>query len=162
MWQMWLLFFIMGFFCPFTPLTAQKWKFQKNEQNAWRYHHLWQVYLNHDHMLHCSWDLTHDRCNCYFSFWAIFHPFTHNRSKMKNSRKWKKGLEISSFYTIVPKIMIKCYTVPEIHHKTDKTYFSFWAIFCPVTPLTARKIKISKNEKSLEISSFYMCPKNYD
>ena len=31
---------------------------------------------NHDHMLYCSWDMVHDRCNCYFSFWAIFCPFT--------------------------------------------------------------------------------------
>ena len=31
---------------------------------------------NHDHMLCCSWNMAHDRCNCYFSFWAIFCPFT--------------------------------------------------------------------------------------
>ena len=30
---------------------------------------------NHDHMLHCSWDMAHDGCNCYFSFWAIFLTF---------------------------------------------------------------------------------------
>ena len=30
----------------------------------------------HDHMLYCSWDMAHDGCNCYFSFWAIFCPFT--------------------------------------------------------------------------------------
>ena len=27
-------------------------------------------------------------------------------------------------------------------------YFSFWAIFCPFTSLTAQKIKIKKNEKT--------------
>ena len=30
--------------------------------------------------------MTHDRCNCYFSFWAIFYPFTPltaQRSKFK-------------------------------------------------------------------------------
>ena len=31
---------------------------------------------NHDHMLHYSWDTMHDRCNSYFLFWTIFHPFT--------------------------------------------------------------------------------------
>ena len=31
-------------FCPFTPLTAQKSKFQKNEKNTWRYHHFTRVY----------------------------------------------------------------------------------------------------------------------
>ena len=30
----------------------------------------------HDHMLYCSWHVVRDRCNCYFSFWAIFCPFT--------------------------------------------------------------------------------------
>ena len=29
---------------------------------------------NHDHMLHCSWDMARVGCNCYFTFWAIFSP----------------------------------------------------------------------------------------
>ena len=54
--------------------------------------------------------------------------------------------------------MIRCYTVPEIWHVTDKCYFSFWANFCPFTPLTAQKIKIlKKGKKTLEISSFDIC-----
>ena len=35
--------------------------------------------------------------------------------------------------------------------------FSFWAHFCPFTPLTAQKIKIKKIKKTLDISSFYTC-----
>ena len=31
---------------------------------------------NNDHRLYCFWDMARDRCNCYFSFWAIFCPFT--------------------------------------------------------------------------------------
>ena len=31
---------------------------------------------NHDHLLYCSWNMTCDRCNFYFSFWGIFCPFT--------------------------------------------------------------------------------------
>ena len=38
-------------------------------------------------------------------------------------------------------------------------YSSFWAIFCPFTPLKTKQI-IKK--KHLEISSFYMCTKNYN
>ena len=36
-------------------------------------------------------------------------------------------------------------------------YFSYWAIFCPFSPLTAQEIKIKKNneKKHLEILSFY-------
>ena len=30
-------------FCPFTPLTAQRWKFQKTEKNTRVYHHFTQV-----------------------------------------------------------------------------------------------------------------------
>ena len=43
-------------------------------------------------------------------------------------------------------------------HEECNCYFSFWAIFCSFTPLTALKIKISKkSKKDLEISSFYIC-----
>ena len=85
---------------------------------------------NHDHRLYCSWDMAHDRYNCYFSFWAIFFPFTPlTVQKLKNSKKWKKTLEISSFNTVVPKIMIICFTVPEIWHVTDVTIFNFGLFF---------------------------------
>ena len=137
--------------------------------------------------------------------------------KIKILKKWKKHLEILSFYKTVAKIRIVCYTALEIWHVTDlffildyflpfyhpnslkndnfkkfekntwrcyhftkvyqklwsygilflrcgtwqrhdrgNWYFSFWVIFCPFTPLTAQKIKISKQWKKnhLEISSF--------
>ena len=37
---------------------------------------------NHDHMQYCSWDMVHDRCNCYFSFWAIFAKFQKNEKNI--------------------------------------------------------------------------------
>ena len=62
-----------------------------------------------------SWDMVCDRCNCYFSFWAVFCPFTPlTAQKFKILKKWKKTLEISSFYKSVPKIMTRWCTVPEI------------------------------------------------
>ena len=43
-----------------------------------------------------------------------------NNPKNQNFEELKKTLEISSSYTTsVPKIMIICYTVPEIWHMTD-------------------------------------------
>ena len=58
----------------------------------------------------CSWDMAHDIWNCYFSFRTIFCPFTPlTARKMKISQKWKKHLEISSFYTSAPKLMIIVY-----------------------------------------------------
>ena len=38
--------------------------------------------------------------------------------------------------------------VPDIQNETQ-IFLSFWAIFCPFTPLTTHKIKILKNEKSI-------------
>ena len=60
------------------PLTAQemklsqKWKKKKTSGGIIIYH---KCTKNHDHMLYCSWDVVCDRCNCYFSFGAIFCPF---------------------------------------------------------------------------------------
>ena len=66
-----------------------------------------------------------DRCNCYFSFWAIFCPFTPlTAQKIKILRKWKnekKHLEISSFYIcVVSKNMVRYCTVPEIWCAMDR------------------------------------------
>ena len=76
---------------------------------------------NHDHTLYCFWDMACDRCNCYFSFWAIFCPFTPLRDwKIKFPKKWKNCLEISSLYTCIPKIMIRWCTIPEIWCVMDR------------------------------------------
>ena len=101
-----------------------------------------------------------DRCNCYFSFWAIFCPFTPlTAQKIKILKKWKKHLEISSFYTSVPKIMIICYIVPEIWCMTDVIVIFHFGIFFALLPcLEPKKSKLKKNfKKCLEISLFYLC-----
>ena len=75
---------------------------------------------NHDPMLYCSLDMVSNGFNCYFSFWAIFCPFIPlTAKKIKIFQKWKKHLEISSFYIRVPKIMIRRCTVPEIWCATN-------------------------------------------
>ena len=38
---------------------------------------------NRDHMLYCSLDMTCNGFNCYFSFWAIFHPLALTAQKLK-------------------------------------------------------------------------------
>ena len=98
-----------------------------------------------------------DRCNCYFLFGAIFCPFTPLRvRKIQISKKWNKRLEISSFYSSVPKLMIICCTVPEIWCVTDVTVVFYFGLFYPSNSLKNQNFK--KNEKkSLEISSFYTC-----
>ena len=106
----------------------------------------------------------------FWSSWSIFCTFTPLTAwKKKLSKTWKKHLEISSFYTSVPKIMITGYTVPGIWHVTDVTVtFSFWAIFCLFTPLTAQKIKMKdmkkkkNNNNSGDIFILHKCTKNHD
>ena len=69
-------FSFWAIFCPFTPLTAQKFKIKKNEKIPGYIIILHKCTKNHDNMLYSSWDIARDRCNCYFSFWAIFCTFT--------------------------------------------------------------------------------------
>ena len=47
---------------------------------------------------------------------SLLPPLT--TTKMKSSKQSKKGLAIS-YYTSVSKIMIICYTVPELSHVLD-------------------------------------------
>ena len=117
-----------------------------------------------------------------FFIWGDFLPFypppkspkTENFKKMKKN---KKHLEISSFYTSVPKIMIICNTVLEMWHMTDViiiiigyavleiwyvTYVivvfhfgQFFALLSP--PNNPNKENFKKWKKHQEISSFYIC-----
>ena len=53
---------------------------------------------NDDSTLCCSWDMVCDGCNCYFSFWAIFCPFTPlTTRKIKISKKLKKAWKYHHF-----------------------------------------------------------------
>ena len=58
--------------------------------------HVTQMYQKswpNDHILNCSWDTRHDRCNFYFSFWDIFcpvPPLTTQKNKLKQI--WRKKL----------------------------------------------------------------------
>ena len=91
---------------------------------------------NYDYRLYCSWDMACDGWNCYFLFWAIFCPFTPLTAwKMKISKKWRKTLEISSFYTSDAKNhdhMLYCSW--DMACGRCNFYFSFWDIFCPFNP----------------------------
>ena len=118
---------------------------------------------DHDHMVYCFWNTARDRCNCYFSFWAIISPFTpqNENFKKKKKRKRKKHLEIPSFYTSVPKIMIKSYTIPEIWHVTDVILiFHFGLFFCLNGPKNRNFKRMKK--KSGDNIILHLCTKNYD
>ena len=132
-----IVIFHFGLFFPFyspnNPRKSNPNKMKKTPRDIIILH---RCTKNHCHMLYRSWDIVCDGCNCHFSFWAIFWPFTSLTAwKKKISKKMKKqkqkkqkkknrkkhnsinnnNLEISSFYTSVSKIMIIFYTVPEIY-----------------------------------------------
>ena len=91
----------------------------------------------------------------FFCILGHFLPFDlPNNPKNQNFKKIKKCLEILSFYTCVPQLTIICCMFPEISSVTDN-FLSFWAIFCPFTPLTTQKIKVLKKWKKVLKISFY-------
>ena len=114
-------FSFWAIFCPFTPLTTRKMKILKTyKKTPWDIIILYKCTQNHGHMLYYSWDMARDRCKCSFFYFGLFLPFyAPNSSKNQNFKKMKECLEISSFYTCVPKIMIRWRTVPEIWCATD-------------------------------------------
>ena len=69
----------------------------------------------------------HTEIGNFRSFFALLPP---KNPKNQNFEKWKNLLEISSFYTCVPKITIIWCMVPEIQSETDRIFYN-WAIFCP-------------------------------
>ena len=77
-WVRWTEFFvILNCFLPFYHLNNPKnQNLEKLKKASGDIIILHKCTKNHDHMLYCSLDMVRDRFNCYFSFWAIFCPFT--------------------------------------------------------------------------------------
>ena len=114
---------------------------------------------NNDHMLYCF----------NLGNFSSFNLLTAQR--MKISKKWKKHLEVSSFNTNVPEIMIICYNAPEIGHMAVAIviFYFFWLFLAlyPIPPppplrpnsLKNKKFKKMKKKKYLEISFYISVPK---
>ena len=115
------IFVILHRFLPFYPSNNLKnQNFEEMKKMPWDIIILHKCTKNYDHMRYCSCNMVRDRCNCCFSVWANFCPFTHlTAQKTKLKIKRKKCLEISSFYISVPKIMTRWCTVPGIWCTTD-------------------------------------------
>ena len=114
---------------------------------------------NHNHLRYGTWDMEWDRKN-FFSFWAILCPFTPLLTpKIKIWKKCKRNLEILSYYTHVYRIWWLC-DVWFLWYKTWWTkFFVILGHFLPSDPPNNPKNQNieKKNEKSLEILSFYRC-----
>ena len=86
-----------------------------------------------------------DRNFCHFwLFFAFLPPLTSRKTKIL--KKWRKHLEMSSFYTCVPKITLIWCMLPKIRSVPDN-FLSFWVIFCSFSRLLTPKTKIWKDVK---------------
>ena len=140
------MLFILNYFLPFHPPNSpQNENIKKLKKALGGIIILHKCTKNHDYRLCCSWNMVCARCN-YFSFWAIFYLFNPPTArKMKIIKKLKKYLEISSFYTNVPKIMIIGCAVSEIWRMTD-VIIIFLGYFLPFYPWKQpEKWKCQKN-----------------
>ena len=95
----------MGHFLPFySPNSPKNQNFEKMKKMPGDIIILHKCTKNYDQVMYVSWYMVCDRCNCYFSFRAIFCPFTPlTAPKINILKKWKKHLEILSFYICVQK-----------------------------------------------------------
>ena len=84
------------------------------------------------------------------SFWGIFCPLTPlTTQNIKILKKWKISSEISSFYSSAPKILIICYTVPEIWRVTDVICIFHFGLFLPFyLPNSPKKQNLKKMKKN--------------
>ena len=146
-------FVILAQFLPFNlPNNLKNQNFEKVKKKTEKIIILHLHTTNNYHMIYVSWDVEHSRHN-FFSLWTIFCPFTPLATqKIKILKQWKKmpgNIIISHKCTINDNHMM--YDSWDMKHDRQNV-LSFWAILCPFTSLTDRKIKM---KKYLEISSFY-------
>ena len=111
-------------------------------------------------MLCCSWNMAHDRCNCYFSFWAIFCPFTPITARR---------------YYHFTQVYQKSRSYDLLFLRYGKRHMQLLVFmlgyFSPVYPapfspslLTAQKIKIKKKMKKIpgHFIILHKCTKDHD
>ena len=90
-WSMWQTEFlvILDCFLPFYPYNNPK---NQNFEKLKKIHgYIIILYKCTKHHDHCSLDMACNKFNCYFSFWAVFYPFTSPTArKIKILKKWRK------------------------------------------------------------------------
>ena len=132
MQQNFLSFRVM--FCPFTPLTSQKITiFLKMTTTPGDIIILHKCTINDNHMIYGFRDMKCNSQNILW-FWAIFCHFTPLTTQKIKILKKKNHLEISSFHTSVPKIIIIYYNVPVIGQMTDVIVNFHFGLFFTVLP----------------------------
>ena len=133
----------MVIFCQLTPIKMPKSKFWKMKNFAGDTIILPMCTKNHNHLMYSSWDMEWDREN-FLSFWTIFCSLPPKNLKNWNFEKMKKNPGDIIFHKCTKNQNHMLYFSWDMACGGCNYYFSFWAIFCPFTPLTAQKIKIWK------------------
>ena len=86
-------------------------------------------------------------------FFTLLPPLT--AQKIKTTTKWKKNADLINLYQCTENHDYMLYCSWNMVCDWCNCHFSFRAAFCPFTPLTAQKIRITlKWKKYPEISSF--------
>ena len=145
-------------FCLFTPLTAQKNENIKNEKRPWRFYHVTQVYHKIMTTRYTVPEMRRETdvifiFHCGLLLFALLSP---NNLKKENCKKfWKRTATATKTtwrYHHFTKLYQKSWSYAILFlrymvHDGCNCCFSFWAIFCPFTALTAQKVKVSKKWK---------------
>ena len=125
-------------FCSFTPTPygTIKLKFWKNQKNTRRYYHFTNVYHKWK-----SYDIGFFRYGLQqITFFALLPPNNLKNQNLKKVKKTTGDIIILHKFTRNHDHMI--YRSLDMAYNGLNWYFSFWAIFYPLTSLTAQKIKI--------------------
>ena len=103
--------------------------------------------INDSHMMCYSWDMDCNGQNL-LRFLPFYLPPPLTTRKINSFKKWKKSLEILSFYTCGLKMTIIWYMVPEISSATDKFFVTLdhFMLFYPLNNL--KNLNFEKVEKT--------------
>ena len=160
-----MLFSFWTIFNPFTPLTAKK--YQKYEKAPGDIIILQECAKNHDHMLHCSWDMVRDGCYCCFSSWAIFWrftPLTAQKIKISKKRKKKSTWRYHNFTQLHKKSWL--YAILFLRYGAWQIWLLFFILgtFLPFySPNSQKSENIKKMKKApADIIIFHKCIKNHN
>ena len=148
------IFVFLPFYPPNNPKNENFEKLEKTSEDIIILH---VCTINHNHIMHGSWDMKHDRQN-FLSFWTVLCPFPlQTIKKNQNFEKMKKvpgEIIILHMSTINDSHMM--YGSWDIEHGRQ----DHWIIldhFLPYNPLTTQKIKILKKWKKPWEILFYKC-----
>ena len=154
-------------FSTFTPLTAQKIKSSekwKKSQDMSSFNTSVPIIMIKHYIGPEIWHMADVIVIFHF---GLFLPFYSSNSPQKTKpqknkkKKKKKSLDISLFYTNVQKLIIICFTVPEIWCVADVIAIFHFGLFFALLP--PEKWKFQNNEKTLgDIIILHKCTTNHD